>query len=78
MLSRRRSSLAAPVAVATLVGMIGCSGRLGLRWRAYDARPRVGSRAGDRLRPDRDGVVQYRRIGELGERHIAEGLSRIF
>ncbi len=27
---------------------------------------------------DRDGVVQYRRIGELKAQHLAEGLSRIF
>jgi thiol-disulfide isomerase/thioredoxin len=26
---------------------------------------------------DRDGTIQYRRIGELGDRHLAEGLSRI-
>jgi thiol-disulfide isomerase/thioredoxin len=26
---------------------------------------------------DRDGVIQYRRLGELGERHLEEGLARI-
>lgn len=26
---------------------------------------------------DREGTIQYRRIGELGERHLVEGLARI-
>lgn len=42
----------------------------------------IGRRYGVAVLPmtyfiDADGIVQYRRIGELEDRHIAEGLSRI-